>query len=88
MHKSVAKGIKKQSLKKKTHSDFERCLESREVQMVSFNTIRSKRHEIYTYKLNKVGLSAYDDKRYLLDDGVESLSYGHYQIRERKESEE
>ena len=30
--------------------------------------------------MNKIGLSPYDDKRYLLDDGVTSLAYGHTNI--------
>ena len=30
--------------------------------------------------MNKRGLCAYDDKRYLLADGVHSLAYGHHSI--------
>ena len=29
-------------------------------------------------EINKVSLSAYDDKRYILDDGITSYAYGHY----------
>ena len=42
------------------------------------NMFRSIRHVIYSVTLNKVSLSAFDDKRYLLDDGVTSYAYGHY----------
>ena len=31
-------------------------------------------------EIQKVGLCAYDNKRYLLDDGIESYAYGHYRI--------
>ena len=32
----------------------------------------------YVYiNINKISLSAYDDKRYILDDGITSLAYGH-----------
>ena len=41
---------------------------------------RAKKHTINTVELNKVSLSAYDDKRYLLDDGITSMAYGHYKI--------
>lgn len=81
--KSTGKGIKKQALKNKIkHSDYTRCLFGKDLkdkqQLVQFNLIRSEKHQLYTYSLNKVGLSCYDDKRYLLEDGITSLSYGHY----------
>jgi hypothetical protein len=41
-------------------------------------TIRSDHHEIRSYSLNKIGLSCYDDKRYIQDDGRDTLAYGHY----------
>jgi len=44
------------------------------------NTIRSDHHQINSYHLNKVSLSAYDDKRYILDDGVTSYAYGHWRV--------
>jgi hypothetical protein len=28
--------------------------------------------------MNKVSLSAYDDKRYILDDGISEDAHGHY----------
>ena len=45
--------------------------------MTSMNQIRGERHEIYSIKLNKIGLSPYDDKRYILDDGMNTFAYGH-----------
>ena len=42
------------------------------------NTIRSDHHQISSYQINKVSLSCHDDKRYILDDGITSLAYGHY----------
>ena len=44
------------------------------------NVIRSHLHEIYTEEVNKITLSAYDDKRYILDNGISSYAYGHYMI--------
>ena len=43
-------------------------------------SIRSELHQINSYHLNKVSLSPFDDKRYLLDDGISSYSYGHYLV--------
>ncbi|XP_065665727.1 uncharacterized protein LOC136087148 [Hydra vulgaris] len=42
------------------------------------NIIRSHAHEVYTEEINKVALSAEDDKRVVLEDGIHTLAYGHY----------
>ena len=42
--------------------------------------IKSFGHRMYTYESNKTSLSAFDDKRYILDDGIHTLSYGHKDI--------
>lgn len=47
--------------------------------------IRSFGHQLYNVELNKLGLSPFDDKRYLLDDGITSLAYGHYKIAHENE---
>ena len=44
--------------------------------------IRSKKHNIGLYKINKVSLSCYDDKRHILDDGITSYAHGHYKIKD------
>ena len=41
-------------------------------------TIQSRAHQLGSYEINKVSLSCFDDKRYLLGDGISSLAYGHY----------
>ena len=42
--------------------------------------IKSFGHRMYTYESNKTSLSAFDDKRYILDDGIHTLVYGHKDI--------
>jgi len=37
-------------------------------------------------QIKKIGLSAYDDKRYILEDGISSYAYGHYRIRSMQEN--
>lgn len=80
--KRTGKGIKKSALKNKIdHSHFQKCLLGDDKQqLIQFNLIRSTKHQIYTYSVNKVGLSCFDDKRYLLEDGITSYSYGHHKI--------
>ena len=39
--------------------------------------IQAKKHKIETYKIDEISLSCFDDKRYVLDDGVNTLAYFH-----------
>ena len=39
--------------------------------------IQAKKHKIGTYEIDKISLSYFDDKRYILDDGVNTLAYFH-----------
>ena len=39
------------------------------------NRIQSKIHKIGTYNIYKISLSCLGDKRYVLDDGVNTLAY-------------
>ena len=43
-------------------------------------TIRSQNHQLGSYEINKVSLSCYDDKRYILEDGIHTYAYGHKDI--------
>ena len=40
-----------------------------------------KKHKIGTYKINKISLSCFDDKRFVLDDGIYTLAYFHKDSR-------
>ena len=39
--------------------------------------IQAKKHKIGTYEIDEISLSCFDDKRYVLDDGVNTLAYFH-----------
>jgi len=65
------------------HENYKQILETGEKMNSTMKMIRSFDHSIYTVNVTKVSLSAYDDKRYILDDGVSSYAYGHYKIRQR-----
>ena len=39
--------------------------------------IHAKKHKIGTYKIEKIYLSSFDDKRQALDHGVHTLAYFH-----------
>ena len=75
------KGVKKSVVKKSiTHEDYKTCLLTGKEQLRKQNIIRSYKHEVYTEEVNKVALSANDDKRYILEDGINTLALGHYRI--------
>jgi len=40
--------------------------------------LRSDMHDVYTEEVNKVALSADDDKRIIMKDLISTLAYGHY----------
>ena len=46
----------------------------------NFCLIRSNNHKVYSVNQTKLGLSAFDDKRYILSNGKNTLPYGHYSI--------
>ena len=82
--KKTAKGIVRNVIKKHLkHENYKQILDSGGRMNSSMKMIRSFDHDIYTVNVIKVSLSAYDDKRYILDDGVTSHAYGHFRIDEQ-----
>ena len=76
------KGIKKPTIKNKIiHNDYKKTLFSGIPQHRTMNVIRSYGHEIYTEEVNKIALSADDDKRIILEDKINTHSYGHYSTK-------
>ena len=76
------KGVRKNVVKKSiTHEDYKNCLFTRREQSRKMNVIRSHHHEIYTEEINKIALSADDDKRVIQQDGINTLAYGHYSLK-------
>ena len=79
----TAKGIKKCVIKKNiNHENYKETLLEHQQMHHKMRTIRSVKHEISSYEINKVSLSCFDDKRYILDDGKTTLAYGHFKIKE------
>ena len=74
-----AKGINK----KLRHEEYVDVLFNKKVVRLYENMkiIQSKLHEIGTYDVFKVSLSCFHDKRYVLDDGINTLVYFHKDIK-------
>ena len=43
--------------------------------------IQGKKHKIGTYEINKMSLSCFDDKRFVLDDRIHTVAYFHKNLR-------
>ena len=75
------KGITKMVIEKSiAHEDYKTCLFEQEVQRRKMNIIRAYNHVVYTETINKVALSPFDDKRYILEDKIKTLAWGHHKI--------
>ena len=69
------KGIKKNVVKKGINfEDYVKCLFSGEKEMKTMNIIRSENHDIYSKEINKIALSANDDKRKVMEGKVPTLA--------------
>ena len=53
---------------------------NKEVIRYNMKGIKPFNHRMYTYESNKISLSVFDDKRYIKDDGINTLAYGHKDI--------
>ena len=80
-----AKGISRSVVKKTFHhEDFVQVLNTRIPTQAVQHSIRSYQHQLFTVQLRKMALSAYDDKRWLKEDGISSLAYGHKDIESKR----
>ena len=78
----MCKGVRKKVVKKHiTHDDYKTCLLNCEEQMKKMNVIKSHLPHVYTEEVNKVALSAEDDKRVIMEDEIHTLTYGHYCLK-------
>ena len=76
-----SKGVVKHKVSNQlSYKTYEETLNRNCKEQVSFNTIRSKNHQIYSINQTKHALSNYDNKRYWFND-FESLPFGHYAIK-------
>ena len=77
----TAKGIKKNVIKNDIeHVNYRQTLFNNEQMHHKMKTIKSQKHQLRSYEINKTSLSCFDDKRYLLEDGIHSYAYGNHDI--------
>ena len=72
------KGIQKCVVKRNISFDhYKSCLLNEETHLATNVSLQSRLHQVSTMRVRKVAMTPYDDKRYLLEDGIESLPYGY-----------
>ena len=62
------------------HKEYDDVLFNKIVVRHNIKRIQSNLRSIGTYDVNKISLSCFDDKRYILDDGINTLAYFHKDI--------
>ena len=62
------------------HKEYFDVLFCKKVIRHKMKRIQSNSYSVGTYDLNKISLSCFDDKRYILDNGINTLAYGHKEI--------
>ena len=60
--------------------EFDNTLFQKKILRHQMRGIKSKNHNLGTNKTNKISLSCFDDKRYILINGIETFAYGHKDI--------
>ncbi|XP_034230806.1 uncharacterized protein LOC117639345 isoform X2 [Thrips palmi] len=71
------KGIQKSALAQSVRfEDYKRCIFDNVTKFVEVAGIRTDgKHSLYTIKQNKSGLSNFDNKRYILEDGISTNAF-------------
>ena len=62
-------------------NEFKNSLFNKKVVRHKMKRIQSKKHKIGTYEINKISLSCFDDKRFVLNDGIHTLAYFHKDLK-------
>ena len=73
--KGIKKNVKSAHLR---HNHFKSVLGQLKTIVIKQNVIKSRAHTISTYHQTKVALSAFDTKRWIKDDNINTNAFGHY----------
>ena len=77
----TAKGIKKNVIKNHIkHEDCKEVLLNNEQLHHKMKTIRSHKHQLGSYEINKVSLSCFDGTCYIHNNRITSYAYGNYRM--------
>ena len=76
-----AKGVKKSVVRRNIyHDQYRETLLDKKTFRHGMDVLRSERHRIYGQHLNKISLSPFDSKRWISENGIDTLAYGHEEL--------
>ncbi|XP_066585614.1 uncharacterized protein [Prorops nasuta] len=67
-----------------TIQDYFDCLFNQDIKVSLQGRINSKLHKVYSILEEKIALNPYDDKRFIMDDFINTLPWGHFKTNEKK----
>ena len=62
-------------------NEFKDTLFKKKIIRHKMRRIQGKKHKVGTYEINKISLSVFDDKRFVLNDGIHMLAYFHKDLK-------
>ena len=65
-------------------NEFKDTLFNKKIIRHKMRLMQGKKHKMGTYEINKISLSVFDDKRFVLNDGIHILAYFHKDIDSHK----
>ena len=62
-------------------NEFKDTLFNNKIMRHKMKRIQSKKHKLGTSEINKKSLSCFDDKRFVLNDGIHTIAYFHRELK-------
>ena len=62
-------------------NEFKDTLFNKKILRHKMRRIQTKKHKLGTYEINKISLSCFDDKRFILNDGIHTLAYFYRELK-------
>ena len=76
-----AKGVKRSVVSNEIqYDDYGETLRNKKTFHHAMDVLRSKGHHIYGQHINKISLSPFDSKRWILENGIDTLAYSHEEL--------
>ena len=66
-------------------SEYKDILFKKKIIRHKMKKIQSKKHKLGTYEINKISLSGFEDKRFVLDDVIHTIAYFPKDLKEQKD---
>ena len=64
-------------------NEFKETLFNKRIIRHKLRRIQSKKHKMGIYEINKISLLCFDDKRFVLNDGIHTPAYFHKDLKKQ-----